>query len=190
MLEEIALYLGLVSSVLAIVTAIYYVWRRFRPQKRISWKTATKLAISIADEMVGDGFLPSLVFGIGRGGAIMGSLISGCLGHRPLCVIDRIYEWEEGSRTEDILFKVRFPQRLLDKVLVVSGEVHTGNTMRMYCEFFKDRGAKEIRRATLFLNKGSIEQVEYGGLTLHRNILMPWMVSDRYIRQDRRDSQP
>lgn len=87
--------------------------------------------------MVRDSFLPTLIVGIGRGGTIMGAMISGCLGHRPLVVIDRKYVWVEGRRNDDLLLRLQFPPELLEKVLLVASETHTGNTMRLYYNYFR-----------------------------------------------------
>ncbi len=190
LLQEIAFYIGLISSIIGILTAIYYGWKTLAPPKRIGWKTTSKIVSKIVDELIRDSFIPSLIFGIGRGGAVMGSLISGELGHKPLCVIDRIYEWDGGRRTDDMLFRVNFPKKLLEKVLLVSGEVNTGNTMRMYYDYFEEKGAQEIRRATLVLCDNSTEPIEYGGIRVKGEPMLPWMISDKYVRQDKRSCQP
>ena len=190
LLEAIAFDVGLISSIIGILTAIYYGWKTLVPPKRIRWKTASKVVSKIVDELIRDSYVPTLIFGIGRGGAVMGSLISGELGHKALCVIDRIYEWEGGRRVDDMIFRVNFPKKLLEKVLLVSGEVNTGNTMRMYYDYFEEKGAQEIRRATLILCDTSTEPIEYGGIQVRGDPMLPWMISDRYIRQDQRNCKP
>jgi hypoxanthine phosphoribosyltransferase len=116
----------------------------------------------------------------------MGALISGCLGHRSLVVIDRKYIWREGDRFDDMIFPVNIPQDFLERVLIVSGGVHSGNTMKFYYDHFRKLGAKYIRRATLYYEKGAIIKVEYKGLeSIRKNILMPWIFTKQYIRADR-----
>lgn len=178
--------IGLVLGLIGAISSLWFFWEKIFPKRRLSWKSAEKAARKIADETVSDNFSPTLIVGIGRGGAIMGALISGALGHRPLIVIDRKYEWRKGDRFEDMVFPVSIPQSFLEKVLLVSGEVHSGKTMRVYHEYFEEIGSKSIRRGTFYLEKGAPIRVEHRGLELaKKDILMPWMFTSRYIRADR-----
>ena len=112
----------------------------------------------------------------------MGALISGALGHRPLIVIDRKYQWKDGRRLDDMVQRLEINFGL-EAVLLVAGEVHTGNTMRLYYEYFNKLGAKEIRRATLFYERGSTEPVEYKGmLSSNKTLRLPWMRPRCYRR--------
>ena len=181
-LEIAGIGLGLLSA----ISALWYLKERLHPFHRISWRIAQRMAASIANSMSRDGYSPTLIFGIGRGGAIMGSLISGVLGHRPLCVVDRQYTWIEGRRVDDVLMHISIPPQRLERVLLIAGEVHSGNTMHLYWKTLKRIGAKEIRRATLFYEKGSPEPVEYIGIKSNRDLRLPWMFSKNYDRQDRR----
>ncbi|MEM3592967.1 MAG: phosphoribosyltransferase family protein [Candidatus Micrarchaeia archaeon] len=182
MLEIIGLILGLIGA----ISSLWYIYEKLLPGRRLSWRFAQKAAKRIAEELTADDFSPTIIIGISRGGAIMGALISGCLGHRPLVVIDPKYTWKEGYRFDDMIFNVDIPQNFLEKVLLVSGEVHSGNTMKFYYEHFKKVGAKSIRRATLYYEKMAPIKVEYKGLeSTKQNILMPWMFTKQYIREDR-----
>ena len=178
--------IGFIFSLIGVVAAFLFFKDRYFPTRRISWKYACKAAKKIANKLVSDNFSPTLIFGIGRGGAIMGSLISGCLGHRPIVMIDRKYIWEKGDRVEDLIFPVNIPSKYLKNVLLVAGEVHSGNTMKIYSDYLERSGVKNIRRATLFYETGSTAMVEYKGLeSSKKNIKMPWMFSKNYIRADR-----
>jgi probable phosphoglycerate mutase len=139
--------------------------------------------------MTGDDFSPTLIVGMGRGGAIMGAMISGALGHRPLIVIDRKYEWKNGRRIDGMIQRIEIDPGLLKRVLLIDGEVHTGNTMRLYYDYFRKIGAEDIRRATLYYQKGvATEPVEYKGFVSSRELRMPWMFTKRY-RQERRSEK-
>ncbi len=182
MIGIISLVLGLIGA----ISALWYFWEKLVPMRRLGWKFAEKAAKRMAGEMIADNFSPTLIVGIGRGGAIIGALISGCLGHRPLIVIDREYTWEGGDRCDDMIFAVDIPQKFLTRVLLVSGEVHSGNTMKFYCEYFKKLGAKSVRRATFFYEKGATATIHYKGLqSAKKHILMPWMCTKQYMRADR-----
>jgi hypoxanthine phosphoribosyltransferase len=178
---------GLLFGLIGLISSVYFLYEKLYPMKRISWKSTERIVKRIVNEMISHDFSPTLIVGIGRGGAIMGSLISGCLGHRPLIVVDRMYSWVDGDRKEDMLCKMNVPQAFFNRVLLVSGEVHSGNTMKFYYEYLKEIGAKDVKRATLFYETGATVNIEYKGIESSRkNTLMPWMFSETYIRQDRR----
>jgi len=178
--------IGFILGIIGAISSLLYFKEKLFPIRKLSWKFAEKAAKKIAKEMTADNFSPTLIVGIGRGGAIMGALISGALGHRPLIVLDRKYLWKDGDRIEDIIFKINVPEDFLKKVLIVSGEVHSGNTMKVYCKYFRKLGSKLIRRATLCYERGATIGVEYKGLeTAKKNILMPWMFTKQYLRADR-----
>lgn len=181
--------IGLVLGFVGALSSFWYIYEKLVPIRRLSWRSAQKASLNITSKMLRDGFSPTLIVGIGRGGAIMGAMVSGCLGHRPLIVIDRKYVWLEGRRIEDMLLRLRFPPELLEKVLLVAGETHTGNTMRLYYNYFSEIGAKEIRRATFYLQEGCTEPIEYVGLKHSKNLLMPWMFSKQYVREDRSEEE-
>lgn len=115
----------------------------------------------------------------------MGSLVSGCLGHRPLLVIDRKYMWMDGRRIDDMVLHIQVPPPLIEKVLLVAGEAHSGNTMRLYYNSFLQMGAKEIRRTAFYVQKGCTEPIEYIGLKKDKDFRMPWMFTKDYIRDSR-----
>ncbi len=120
----------------------------------------------------------------------MGAMLSGALGHRALLVIDRKYTWREGSRIDDMILHIKMPKTLIERVLLISGEIHSGNTMRTYYDYFKDLGCRQIRRATLFYERGATEQAEYVGMKSSiKNPKMPWMFTGSYVRQDRSEEE-
>ncbi|MBN2182029.1 MAG: hypothetical protein JW715_08945 [Sedimentisphaerales bacterium] len=177
--------IGTILSLIGAISSIMFLYEKFTKRHRLSWRFAEKVVQKIAEQMIGDDFSPTLIVGIGRGGAVMGALISGALGHRPLIVIDRKYQWQDGRRIDDMVQRLKINIGL-EAVLLVAGEVHTGNTMRLYYNYFKNLGAKEIRRATLFYESGSTEPVEYKGITSSNKMLrMPWMRPKCYRRDSR-----
>jgi hypoxanthine phosphoribosyltransferase len=172
-------------SVIGSVASVWFIVEKIFRWKRLSWRCAEKSAETVAGHLTSDGYLPSLIVGIGRGGAIFGAMISGCLGHRPLLVIDRKYRWKEGRRLDDMILHLDIPEEMLSAVLLVAGETHTGNTMKLFCDYFSRLGAQNVRRATFFLQEGSTERIEYTGVQSAIDRRMPWMSSQHYRRDSR-----
>lgn len=177
--------IGLMAAIAGIITFSWLISEKYFPIKRISWKKAEKGAEQICTKMARDDFDPSLIFGIGRGGSIMGSLISGCLGHRPQLVVDRKYVWNEKGRSEDLIFRINIPNKYLQNVLLVAGEAHSGRTMDLYYDYFKNLKAKQIKRAVFLFEKGCPTHVEYTGMkTKRKDLWLPWRFSEKYITSD------
>lgn len=175
--------LGFILGFIGAVSSIWFLLEKLTRRVKLRWRFVEKSVKAIGHKLTGDDFSPTLIVGIGRGGAIVGAMLSGVLGHRPLFVIDRKYEWKGGRRIDGIFESLRISLGL-EKVLLVAGEVHTGNTMKLYYDYFKKIGANEIRRATLYYEKGATEYVEYKGFeSSKKNLHMPWMITKEYRRQ-------
>lgn len=128
---------GFISAIATIISFGWLLYEKRKPLRRISWRSAKKAANKIADQLVKDKYYPSLIFGIGRGGAIFGSMISGSLGHCSLVVVDRKYNWSSKGRVQEILFHINIPVEYLKSVLLVAGEAHSGTTMDRYYDYLK-----------------------------------------------------
>lgn len=174
--ERVIATISFILTLIGAITAVWFLWEQFA-RTRLSWRQTQRLAERIASDMRADGFDPTLILGIGRGGAITGAMISGALGHRPLIVIDRKYTWVEGRRFDDLILKLSLPPALLERVLLVSGDTHSGNTMRLYHDFCVNAGSREIRKATIVQVAGGTEKIDYAGLLSSFDRKLPWYTS-------------
>ena len=177
---EIAVYiLSFLGGVVSVVT----MYRWLLPFKKVKWPTVEKGIIKLKEELIRDKYMPSLIVGVGRGGAIIGALLSGCLGHVPILVIDRVYEWEDNIRKDDLCEKIRL-SRNLEKVLLVAGELHTGGTAKTYIEYFKNMGAKEIKYLTFAKDPYPAFNPDYFYIESKKpDIRLPWMITKQYKRE-------
>lgn len=179
-------WVGLISGITGIITFILWMYEKRLPYQRISWRRAERAAKEIASKLVSDRYSPTLIMGIGRGGAIFGSMISGSLGHIPLLVVDRKYKWSTEGRLDEMMFSVKIPQEYLGSILLVAGEAHSGSTMKRYSDFLRGMGAENIRRAVLFYEEGCPIAIEYFGVRSDKHdTQLPWMYSKNYRRDDR-----
>src|ERR1041384_2791007 len=61
--------------------------------------------------------------------------------------------------------------------------------MNRYYDFLKSIGAQNIHRTVLFLEEGCTARIDYFGLKgSKKNLRLPWMFSDQYVRSDRSPS--
>lgn len=179
LLLNIIIYL---FSVLGGIVSIITIIRWLLPYKKIKWRTVEKGIKRLKEYLIRDKYIPSLIVGIGRGGAIIGALLSGCLGHIPILVIDRVYEWEDNIRKDDLWEKIKL-SRNLDKVLLVAGELHTGGTAKIYIKYFKSMEAKEIKFLTFLKDPYPAYKPNYYYIeSKKKDTRLPWMLTNEYRR--------
>lgn len=160
---------------------------RFSLIEKLSYDEAEKAAKRIAGQIRKDRLNPSIIVGIGRGGAIFGSLISYNLGNTPILMLDRKYSWAEGDqRKDDFYFDISIPDEYLEQVFLVAGEIHTGKTMRMFYDHLKAKGAETIRCCAFYrqnypAGKKVAIAADYYGVSGESQPLMPWQDAD-FIR--------
>ncbi len=196
--------IGLISSLLGIITGFGYFYDKIHSTKnennvygkplfsafkysfyiRLSWKQAQKAAEKISNEIIFNKEYYDLIIGIGRGGAIFGAMLSYALNQIPIVVIDRVYEWRDNKRKEDMLIKPRIPGDRFKKILLVAGEAHSGNTIQQFYNYiFKSTGSKPDVCA-FYKQEGCTVGLKYYGMAGRTFKLMPWQ-DNRYIRDSR-----
>ena len=157
---------------------------------RVKWNALEKEILKFREKLIADQFIPTLIVGIGRGGAVVGALISGVLGSIPLVVIDRIYKWDKHGRKDKMLFENIDLSNYIDKVLIVAGELHTGNTAKLYYNYFQKIGSNDIRIYTFYKEKYPAFEPDYFSIEGDKpDIRLPWMISKHYKRQSLRNEE-
>lgn len=174
-----------IFSILGGIVSIYSIILWFSKNKKITWKTLEKAIIILKNKLIRDNYYPTLIIGIGRGGAVTGALLSGCLGNVPIIVIDRIYKWEGQQRKENLCEEIKINTNI-EKVLLVAGELHSGNTAKKYKNYFIELGAKEIRMLAFMKEPYPTFQPDYYYLDTSKiNIRFPWMITKDYKRDSK-----
>ena len=160
---------------------------RYSLVEKYSYDEASKAAKDIVRQIRKDRLNPSIIVGIGRGGAIFGSLISYNLGNSPILMLDRKYSWgEDDNRQDDFYFDFSIPDEYLEQVLIVAGEIHSGKTMRMFYDHLKAKGAEVVKCCAFYrqiypAGKKVAIAADYYGVSGDAQPLMPWQDAD-FIR--------
>ena len=149
--------------------------------KKLPMKSAEKDAKILAEKMRKDNYVPTIIVGIGRGGAVFGSFLSYNLSQVPIFVMDRAYSWQR-KREDSVMFDFEIPPRFMDRILLVSGEIHSGNTINTFETYLREMGAKEIRVSTFYLQNTSTFVPQYNRTKGSGIPLMPWQ--DRDYKRD------
>lgn len=196
--------IGVVSSVLGILTGIGYFYDKIRATHqngdtrgaplfkllhfnfyiRLTWRQAQRKARRIADKIIADKKGYDLIVGAGRGGAIFGAMLSYALRQLPIVAIDRVYEWKDDRRDEDLLIKPKLSGRGFKRILLVAGEVHSGNTVRQFSEYIQRSTGTRPDVCAFYRQEGCTTELAYYGMAGRTFRIMPWQDS-RYIRNSR-----
>ena len=181
---EVVIY---IFSILGGIVSIWTLFTWLKPFKKISWKKVEKGIKQLKEDLIKSNYYPTLIVGIGRGGAIIGALVSGTLGNVPIIVIDRVYDWSGKERTGGFCEDIKITKNI-EKVLLVAGELHSGNTAKKYAEYFKEMGAKEIKMLTYMKEPYPTYKPDFYSIeTDNSNIRFPWMITEDYKRDSKMD---
>lgn len=149
-------------------------------KNEFTWPDVEKGVDEIIRNMEKDGYEPDLVIGIGRSGGIVGGLIAGYLGAKPLRVFNWNYKNEkiEGKvrrvHTHDKTVEIEKEQ---EKILLVEGATTTGQTPERALTFFKEQfPGKDFRFAVLVRQKSSIAHIHYCAYEVLGIKILPWHV--------------
>ena len=156
--------------------------------RQLTWKQAFETADEITQKLLDvrskDFFDPTLIVGIGRGGAVFGSLISYELGELPILALDRYYNHHKDGRETKTMYPFRIPKAYLKRVLLVAGESHTRETLKIFSDKLKEMGAGEVRNCVFYKQilpesqMASDVEIHYFGISRKKDYLMPWQTEE------------
>ncbi len=115
----------------------------------LTWRGVTKGSKVLIKRINESDFAPDVIVGIGRGGAVIGTILSANLDPNrviPLIVIDRQYPCK-GSTTPVVHCDLR--ELTGKRVLLVFGEVYTGSTLQVLYEAVSQHSPSDTRIASL-----------------------------------------
>jgi hypoxanthine phosphoribosyltransferase len=135
----------------------YLLWRQSPhpveedPQGRwISWGEVQEWAHELKAKLDRRGFDPDLVIGLGRGGAILGGMVAGALGLKPVGVLDMRHSPNAPVGQRSI--EGRLDLRGIRRALLVQGEVRSGKSLEKAVEELrKKKSEKELELWTIAL---------------------------------------
>jgi len=199
-MEMLTTLLGWIGYVFAIVGFCGTVWKTVQvwtSLKSFSWRDVDKCSKNIIKRIQHDGFHPDFIVAIGRGGAILGSVISGNLHDEgsangsdkniPILGCDRHYKWQSGERTEVRDGMIDFTRLNGKKVLLVAGDVLTGGTMKCFLSQIRESEPTLIKSACLAKGLTATFSPDYVGKEIPGDFRMPWMYKGYgYVRDSRR----
>lgn len=193
-LQTVLEALGYIFAVIGLGASIYGANKAWRSTSRLSWDDMENQTKKLMKRIAKDNYQPDIVVTIGRGGAVVGAIISGNLpapyGKKTrnisLLGVDRLYRWEDGNRIEVENKLVDFRPLKDLKVLLVAGDVLTGGTMRFFSSQIEAVGVSELRTACLLKGLTGTFNPDYFGKEIPADFETPWMYRGYNYARDSR----
>lgn len=187
---DIALVITLgLATVIGGVAGVTQLWDRYQRQRgHITWKTVERGVVKLIKLIREDNFQPDVIVGLGRGGSIIGALLSGNLGVIPFTAIDRRYHWESKKRSVSIL---DFGPITLEnkRVLLATAEPYTGETLRAAVEYLQSRKPTETKVASLCKCEITTMVPHYYAFEIKSVEHVPWRILPAYVRDSKAPSE-
>lgn len=173
------IFLAVLSAV-ASTSTVYLFAEEMRSRRRFGWKQVTKLVRDMLTDMRTRGYTPDLVLGVGRGGSILAGMLAGNMGHLPLAVLDTVLEHPHGVSHVEFRFPDCCPALRDKNVLIVVGELYSGEDLRHAIEFVQRRHPREIKTASLLTHPAASVRPDFIGFQSAKPLSAPWRMTDAY----------
>jgi len=173
------IFLAVLSAV-ASTSTVYLFAEEMRSRRRFGWKQVTKLVRDMLTDMRTRGYTPDLVLGVGRGGSILAGMLAGNMGHLPLAVLDTVLEHPHGVSHVEFRFPDCCPALRDKNVLIVVGELYSGEDLRHAIEFVQRRHPREIKTASLLTHPAALVRPDFIGFQSAKPLSAPWRMTDAY----------
>lgn len=138
----------------------------------MGWNDVEKAVTALATTLERE-FVPDLIVGIARGGLIPAVRLSHLLGDKLLRMIHIKFYKGVNLRRErpELLADVG---KLPKKVLIVDDVADTGETLEFVLKHVKEKGAKEVKVATIAYKPKSRLKPDYYVFETDKWIVFPW----------------
>jgi len=194
--KDILEWFGYILAFIGFLATAYKTAQLWLSLKRFSWNDVDKYSKLIIKKIDKDSFVPDVIVGIGRGGSIIGSILSGNIivpppkvRNIPVLGVDRLYEWRDGERVEVENKMIDFSPLAGKKVLLIAGDVLTGGTMKFYIRQLEKANVAELKTGCLVKGVTSALQPDYFGKEIPADFNMPWMYKGYGYTRDSRKPQ-
>lgn len=140
-----------------------------------TWFRMRRQCLVLIEKIRDAPYIPDLVVGLGRSGAILGGIIAGNLGVLPIATVDREYRLSEGG-ARSVIPRLMIDREIIKgkRVLLVDALPHTGDTMRVIAEELKKCGPSEMKTASLYVEKYCIQRPDFYLKVVKKVRRLPW----------------
>ncbi len=143
--------------------------------EHLDWDEIQRLSEEVAEMIRRSGFEPDVIVAISRGGFPPARIISDVLDVRALASVSIVYYESVGEKREEpvIIHPLNADVRG-KKVLIVDDVADSGHSLSLARRHVLEKGASEVRIATLHYKPWSILRPDYYVRETERWIVYPW----------------
>jgi hypoxanthine phosphoribosyltransferase len=154
-----------------------------------TWNQIYKMLLSQSEKIRKSGFKPDITIAIARGGWLPARVLSDLLETILTNVTVEFYLGFAETKKEPVLTQGVSAAVTGKKVLVVDDVADTGRSLQLVREHVSQRGAKEVRTATVYYKPWSVIEPHYYEKETRLWIVFPWEMREtiRRIFEKRRD---
>jgi uncharacterized protein len=142
----------------------------------MSWGLFDRLAKTLANSIIDDGYMPDFMVGLARGGWVLSRVLCDYLGVKDLVSL-KVEHWGI-TATPDGKAQIKYPFDIDltgRDVLVVDDITDTGESMMIAVEYVQSKNPDQIKTAALRHIKGSKFTPDYYGDVIDwRWVVFPW----------------
>jgi hypoxanthine phosphoribosyltransferase len=156
-----------------------------------TWSQIYAMLFSQAEKIRGSGFKPDVIVGLTRGGWIPARVLSDLLEIPDLAVVRvEFYLGVAENRSEPVLTQGVSAVVEGKKVLLVDDVADTGKSLQLAREHIRQKGATEVRIATVYRKPFSAVTPDYFEKETRRWVVFPWETTEtlRKIVEKSRES--
>ena len=140
-----------------------------------SWDEIYNMLLNLADKIRRDGFNPDIIVGISRGGWPPARIMSDLLDNQELANV-RVEFYVDIAKTmrEPVITQPLSVSVEGKRVLVMDDVADTGMSLRLVKSHVEERGARDIKTATIYYKPWSVIKPEYYERETRKWVIFPW----------------
>ena len=144
-----------------------------------TWNQIYKMLLNLAEKIQKNGFKPDVIVGVSRGGWPPARVLSDLMGNPNLAnVRAEFYLGVAETKGEPVLTQPVSMKVVGKKVLVVDEVADTGKTLKLVKEHIIEKGATEVKIATVYFKPWSIVKPDYYEKETSCWIVFPWEIKE------------
>ena len=144
-----------------------------------TWDQIYNMLLNLAEKIRKDGFKPDIIVGVSRGGWPPARVMSDLLGNPNLANVKvEFYLGVAETKGEPILTQPVSVEVKGKRVLVVDEVADTGKSLKLIKQHITEKGASEVKIATVYYKPWSIVKPDYYEGETSRWIVFPWEIKE------------
>jgi hypoxanthine phosphoribosyltransferase len=144
-----------------------------------SWNQIYDMLLNLASKIRKDRFRPDVIVGVSRGGWPPARVLSDFLGNPNLANVKaEFYLGVAETKDEPTLTQPVSVDVAGKKALLVDEVADTGKSLRLVKQHIVERGAEELKVATVYFKPWSIVKPDYYEKETRRWIVFPWEIKE------------